>query len=305
MLGCFKQKKLNVEDLPLVLSAEAVEEVMKHGGVPSFDQVLSGEIPVEPWVPATFLEFLHDEKNDENFFFFEEVEALKAVIGKPVKRPSEELLLLPGAVRTDPKTYVNEIVNTFVKEDAPRQVNISDDQRTRLLSSVTSSLESHGYEPEIFNEAQTEVKRLMMLDSWPRFKKKMLTENISKEDSTYRLKEAMAFFLVSVFALALMLGFQAPRWYIFILAIPLYFAYEEFLTYKLSFCMRNAMKGLRDRFGKVSDRAPLACPIVRKFHKNRIRKMFIVITLLTVITTGFFFSLTYIIEAALGKSIYG
>jgi hypothetical protein len=213
--------------------------------------------------------------------------------------------LLPGAVRQDPKTYADEIVNTFVKEDAPKQVNISADQRTRLLTNISSTLESQGYEPELFHEAQTEVKKLMFMDSWPRFKQKVLTQNISKEDSSYRLKEGAAFIFVTLLALGLMLGFQAPRWYIFILALPLYCAYEDFVTYKLSFCMRNAMKGLRDRFGMANEKAPIACPFIKHSQRHRIKRIFALIAILTILTTGIFFCLTYIIEAGVGRTLYG
>ena len=274
-------------------------------GLPTFEDILLGNVPDEPWRPQTFLEFLHVERNDENMFFYEEVEAFKASQGKTAKTPPDELLILPKDVRKDPVQYSQKIIETFVKESAPKQVNISDEQRKRLLGdAVQSTLEAQGYEPEIFEEAQTEVRRLMQLDSWPRFRKKMLTQNIMKADSMGRLYEGAFFLLLTLLGAGLILGLQPSRFYLFILIFPVYFMYEDFVTYQMSFCVRNAMKGLRDRFGKNHEKSIIVCPITKASQKHMMRRVFAVIVGSTILTVGFFFALSFIIEAGVGRTLY-
>jgi hypothetical protein len=273
-------------------------------GIPTFEAVLTGEVAVEPWAPKTFLDFLHAEHNDENFFFFQETEAFKALKGKSPKTPSDELLVLPGDVRADAKRYVLTIIETFVREDAPRQVNISATQREKVMDDVKAALEAQGYEPEVFEEAQGEVKRLMQQDSWPRFKQKMLTTNLSANSTKSRLYEGLLTVSVGVLAAALMLGFMAPRWYIFLCFVPFYLGFEALIAYKMKFCCRMAMRGLKDRLTGNST-VVVVCPIVKGRAKQLMRRAITINISISATFTLFFFALTYIIEAGVGRTLYG
>jgi len=273
--------------------------------IPTFDQVIQGEIAREPWVPSSFLDFLKTELNDENFYFFEEVEAFKASKGLSKKAPPESLLLLPQEVRANDSKFVTELVNTFVKENAPRQVNISDDQRTKLMDQVGQAVESNGYDPSIFEEAQLEVKRLMQMDSWPRFMKRALLENVSQEDSHFRLKMGILWSVLTLIALGLMLGFLVPRWYIFLLFLPILNAMQHIVTWKTRLCFQNAALGLRDKDGTVNGRVPVACPIVKMNQKKRAKRLGALVVALSLLFTGLSFALTYVIEAGQGKTLYG
>ena len=123
---------------------------------PSLDEILSGQTSYEPWRRETFLNFLQTEMNDENFFFFEEIEAFKAMIGQSkAKSPPENLLLLPSSVRTDEKVYASTLVDTFVKEGAEHQVNISADQRIAIIESISKGGKN---EVILFEEAQKEIE---------------------------------------------------------------------------------------------------------------------------------------------------
>jgi hypothetical protein len=297
-------KKRKPEDaLSVVSSSTPKRRLTTPDGIPTFEAVLTGEVVLEPWAPKTFLDFLHAEHNDENFFFFQETEAFRALEGKVPKAPSDDLLLLPGDVRADLPRYVHEIIETFVRENAPRQVNISATQREKLLNDVKAALEAQGYDADVFEEAQNEVKRLMQLDAWPRFKQKMLTHNLSPVGVEIRLYKGLLGLALVILTVAVMLVMHVPRWYIFLLFIPCYPSFEGILSYSLGFCPGLARKGLINRFTGSSS-VPIACPIV----KGRTRQMLVRFTFFNVLAalalTLFLFALTYIIEAGTGQTLY-
>lgn len=301
---CLKKDSASLSETSSAVSTNQ-RRLTTPDGIPTFEAVLTGEVALEPWAPKTFLDFLHAEHNDENFFFFQETEAFKALKGKTVsKPPPEDFLILPGSVRSDVRRYVHEIVKTFVQEDAPRQVNISATQREKLLEDVKAALEAQGYDDSVFEEAQNEVKRLMQQDSWPRFKQKMLTTNIDNAGRMSRLHEGLFIMFLVVLTLALMLGFQAPRWYIFLLFVPIYLSLEAIIAYKLKFCPRLGLRGLRARLTGDSTLI-IVCPIVKGRAKHIVRKSIAMNIVLTSLLTGFFFALTYIIEAGTGRTMYG
>jgi len=274
--------------------------------LPSFEEVLTGaDSTFEPWRPQTFLEFLHTELNEENLLFFEEVEAFKAHKGVVSRAPEKSLLTFPESVRVDDSTYVKGLVETFVKEDSPRQVNISADQRTKLLGEVEKAVESQGYNPDMFLEAQHEVKKLMQQDSWPRFIKKVLTENISREDRMYRIKTGVLYFLLALLISGLFLGFLVPRYYFLLLFFPFSLAMDNFVTIRTKLCIKNAMNGTRDREGSVTTRVVISCPVVKASQKKRARRLFVLVQILSIACALFMFGLTYAIEAGQGKTLYG
>lgn len=286
----------------------SVESLKRRPAVtPTFDLVIAGAIPVEPWLPSTFLEFLLVERNEENFYFFEEVEALKAVTKTGATLPTDDLLLLPKNVRANPAMYAKEIVKMFVQENAPKEVNISDNQRKAILTKF-SDVESQGSDDvHIFSEAQAEVRKLMMQDAWPRFARKMLSENVSPDDSNMRMKKSIFLLFLSLLGLALMLGFMAPRWAIFALTPLNYVLSVAFVASKYRFCINHGMNGIQDHPNakNAEQTYVIACPIVKMNQKKRLRQMVALVAFLTVLSTGIYFSLTYIIEAGVGRTLYG
>jgi len=140
---------------------------------------------------AEFLEIEHNSENlcvgfapqcvaltqswPANRYFWEEVETLRAT-KHGGKRPAADLLLLPEQVRADDTAWVGSIQDTFIKDEAPQSINVSHQQRKALLVNIDAALASKQVSPEIFNDAQNEVKRLMLQDAWPRFMVRMTTE---------------------------------------------------------------------------------------------------------------------------------
>ena len=272
--------------------------------IPSLERVLLGEPLGEPWMAKTFLSFLKTERNEESLLFFEEVEAFKATKGI-AKPPPPTLLVLPDESRKNDSQYCQELVNTFVKENAPRQVNISDSQRKKLLEDFEKAGENAGYSPEIFLEAQSEMKLLMQHDSWPRFMKKALSENVSQEDGVHRMKLGILNSLILVLLLGLFLGFKVPRWYFLLLSLQIMLTVQHFVTYKTKLCFRNAVIGIADEEGSVQARVVLVCPITKRNQRLRAKKLFLGVLVITFILTGLCFASTYVVEAIVGKQLYG
>ena len=265
---------------------------------PTFEEFLAGDRDVEPWLPKTFLNFLKTEVNEENFIFFEEIEALKVLTGKTVPLiPTDDLLLLPSSVRTSPEIYSKSLAESFVKEGAEHQVNISDNQRSEILERLTES--NFNSIEQAFEGAQKEVKLLMQRDSWPRFLKKVTRENVSIAIQKARLKEAIFHTLVSLIASVLMLTLHAPRYYLILTIIPNFLAVQSYRAYRRKFCPILAMRAQRgEPLGPGV--VPQQCPYVRRKTKAFAIKTMFTDLLIAVIITGFIFSITYIVEAANG-----
>jgi hypothetical protein len=239
--------------------------------------------------------------NDENLIFFSEIEAYKAMKGS-TKSPPESLLVLSQSARNDEGQLVEELIETFVKDDSPKQVNISAAQREKILYAT----KDHAVGPTIFQEAQTEVKKLMQNDAWPRFMHRMLdAENLSLETRVDRFKRGLLSLAVYLLAFGLFLGLFVPRWYFFFLAIPIGIFLFSFISFQSKTCVIRAYRHEVDIDGKRSDQVKVQCPTVRYNTRNRARKLIALMIVLTIVWTGFSFAMTYAVEAGQSKVLYG
>lgn len=269
--------------------------------LPQFEDVIVGEATNEPWTAREFLQFLRLEKNEENLLFVSEIEAYKVCKGRAKKSPPDTLLYFNATVRQNEPALVEGIIDIFVKENAPMQVNISDEQRTGILASYT---ESKSADPELFEEAQSEVKRLMYHDAWPRFVKRLMTQNISIEDRQFRFVYGMASLVFYLIAFGLMLGLRVPRWYLFLLCLPLSLFYSNMFTVQTKLCISNAMNNRRDVEGSINARVLVQCPIVKRATRRKAKIGLVIVIGLTLLTTGASFAVTYAIEAGQGMVLY-
>ncbi|XP_019713658.1 regulator of G-protein signaling 8 isoform X2 [Hippocampus comes] len=159
-LGCFSHKSDSCTDLTEFLAPAhettarclklSTDEVLRWSE--SFDHVLSHKYGL-----AAFRAFLETEFSDENIEFWMACEDYKKL------KSSSKLL-----------SKANRIFKEFIDVQAPREVNI--DYRTRektkrsLEEPSTSSL----------NEAQALIYALMEKDSYPRFLKSKLYQDLVK-----------------------------------------------------------------------------------------------------------------------------
>lgn len=287
---CRRQKQVNTTDLSSRMSTTS-----SNPSIPSFEQVVSGEVSRQPWDARTFMNFLRSELNDENLFFFSEVEAYKAMKGEAKRTPPASLLFLPSSAREDEGHLVGELIETFIKESSPKQVNISGTQRQKILDESKDNVA-----PALFEDAQGEIKRLMQTDAWPRFMRKMMGENVSIVIRFQRLKVGALVFCIYLLAFGLFLGLLVPRWYFFLLALPLFVFFFLVVSFQAKTCVLNGFRNRLDIDGNEHDEVVIQCPLVKQKMRTRTNKAFAAIVLGTIVCTGFSFAMTYAVEAGQG-----
>lgn len=272
--------------------------------LPSLDLLLS-DAALEPWTPANFLRFLQGEYNEENLLFYLEVDGLRALTGWD--GPSAGLgKLAPGTLvdvadadRADKVTYLRAILAAFVVEKAPKQVNISHDQRVKILDCVDAE-KAGWFEHSLSSlvEAQAEVKSLLQHGSWMRFYQKTMSQNMSGGQTRARASIGLCIGLVVLAVYAAFMALYVPRWYIFLLFLPMAPAVSMMFQSKTHSCPILAGRGLVRQDGQNT---VIACPFVLASTRKRAKVVFAWSLVATAVLTLFMFSLTYAVEASRGQ----
>ncbi|KAH9256605.1 hypothetical protein BASA81_005109 [Batrachochytrium salamandrivorans] len=266
---------------------------------PSLDAMLSNAVShQEPWLPQNFLKFLKEELNEENLLFWEEVEALKATANnKPL--PPAELLTLPSAARLELNTNLQELFAMFVVDESPKQVNISHEQRDEILAS-----QIHGFASSLITleSAQLEVKNLLEYGSWTRFYRKQMTQNMSPEERRTRSYLAVTGGVVTVAAYVPMMVLFVPRWYLFLLIVPVGVGMTGVITWWYKLCPILAFNGVFQRNG--FRQVEIACPYVLQSNRRVAQHVNLVIIICSAVVVLVLFALTYAVEAGKGEVLY-
>ncbi|KAE9356057.1 hypothetical protein PF008_g3775 [Phytophthora fragariae] len=108
-----------------------------------------------------FQAFLESEHSDENFLFFLDIEKFR------VMEDDQERRELSSHIRTQ-----------YLQPDAPKEVNLPAGIRDGLLEKMDKLTPADVVETTFFDEACDEIMRLMVKDSFPRFKKSLHFQNI-------------------------------------------------------------------------------------------------------------------------------
>ncbi|ETM31624.1 hypothetical protein L914_20847 [Phytophthora nicotianae] len=108
-----------------------------------------------------FQTFLESEHSDENYLFFLEIEKFR-VIGDESER----------------RVASNHIREWYIQSDAPKEVNLPAIIRDGILEKMDKLSPTGIVETTFFDEACDEIMRLMVKDSFPRFKKSLHFQNI-------------------------------------------------------------------------------------------------------------------------------
>jgi len=281
---------------------------------PDLDAVLRGN-GISPYTRMGFMDHLHSEHNAENLAFWSEVEALRKKHGEEdAIEPEPQLLVLPEKLHEVEIEWIKGIVEEFVAEGAPNQVNISHQQRDNIIKGENSYARTDPEKAEsnfVFKEAQGEVRKLMLQDSWPRFVRQCMTQNLNKAEKTYRLYMGAVFVFVALGSLALMLSLMAPRFCAFITFIPWALATDNIMSHRSGLCVKSAMGGKRmlknlgmaDRFKDCM--VDIKCPITRGRLKHTAWTQFKKTLIISVLLTLASFCLFYIVEAGVGRPLYG
>lgn len=280
------------------LSANSSKANIHPVQLPSLDGLLSNTL-FEPWTQENFLHFLQTEYNEENLLFYLEVDGLRALTGPDKVKPNAEFLPIPNGDKANELTYLQAIIATFVVEKAPKQVNISHNQRVKILETVDVE-RSNSFEESLSSlvEAQTEVKALLQHGSWTRFYQKSMTQNLSKTASWGRVKWGMIVGLFVVVVYILFMTLYVPRWYIFLLSPFVFVSLTMLFQGKAQVCPTMANKGL---FSKVNADVPIACPFVLASTRKRAKMVFGASILASIVLVLFMFAITYAVEAGTGQ----
>ncbi|GMF38755.1 unnamed protein product [Phytophthora fragariaefolia] len=110
-----------------------------------------------------FQAFLEAEHSDENFLFFLDIEKLRAMKDDGERRE-----------------FSKQIRTQYIQPDAPKEVNLPAGIRDGLLEQMDRLAPTDVIEATFFDEACEEIMRLMVKDSFPRFKKSLHFQNIVK-----------------------------------------------------------------------------------------------------------------------------
>ncbi|XP_037105478.1 regulator of G-protein signaling 8-like isoform X1 [Syngnathus acus] len=159
-LGCLSHKSDSYSDLSEFLppAHETTARCLKLstdevvGWSESFDHVLSHKYGL-----AAFRTFLKSEFSDENIEFWMACEDYKKI------KSSTKLL-----------SKANKIFKEFIDVEAPREVNMDHQTREKTRQSLEEPY------PGSLNEAQALIYSLMEKDSYPRFLKSKLYQDIVK-----------------------------------------------------------------------------------------------------------------------------
>ncbi|KAL4150745.1 hypothetical protein PRNP1_010142 [Phytophthora ramorum] len=108
-----------------------------------------------------FQAFLESEHSDENFLFFQDIEKFRVIEGDNERREMSE-----------------HIRERYVQPDAPKEVNLPAGIRDSILEQMDKRSPVDAIEATFFDEACDEIMRLMVKDSFPRFKKSMQFQNV-------------------------------------------------------------------------------------------------------------------------------
>ncbi|KAF1777581.1 RGS, subdomain 1 [Phytophthora cactorum] len=108
-----------------------------------------------------FQTFLESEHSDENYLFFMEIEKFRVIEDDSERRVAS-----------------NHIRERYIQSDAPKEVNLPAGIRDGILEKMDRLSPTGVMETTFFDEACDEIMRLMVKDSFPRFKKSLHFQNI-------------------------------------------------------------------------------------------------------------------------------
>ncbi|GMF29775.1 unnamed protein product [Phytophthora lilii] len=108
-----------------------------------------------------FQAFLEAEHSDENFLFFLDVEKFRVIEEDDERRE-----------------MARHIRERYIQSDAPKEVNLPAGIRDGLLEELSKITPTDIVEVTFFDEACDEIMRLMVKDSFPRFKKSLHFQNV-------------------------------------------------------------------------------------------------------------------------------
>ena len=210
-------------------------------GEATLDEVIEG-VRAAPFGKEDFRRFLEGELSVENLDFYENVEEFR-------RKASDDNSSTDDALETE-----KQITDRFIVPGSPEEINIASDVRNNVVETV---VKQNQFNPNVFDEAQAEVKNLMAMDAFSRFVKNAVTKNITKEHGDWRKTIGIRLFIIGFLVFGLFLGLQLGRVdpfdtrYWRILALPfLIGGFSYYISGKKCLCSGLAAAGRRMKEGE-------------------------------------------------------
>ena len=127
----------------------------------------------------------------ENIEFWVAVEKLESILRRRVRKSVLGALKVSTEEVTASKkkmleNQANEIYNTFIAPDAPKQVNL----KSEVVADIKKKVDEGKYDYRMFNDAKKEVFTLMSKDSFARFQTSDAYKDLMKKVGVYEQKRA-------------------------------------------------------------------------------------------------------------------
>lgn len=151
--------------LQLYEELRIVDKVSCSGEVPNLISLLNNLNCNRPFSKALFYKHLEKEHSSESLEFWDM--AIKWYFDYN-RNP-------------DYKKHALYIIDQFIKQGSPRQVNISHASRAQVVSKIKGHIPQ-----DIFNKALSDVYHLVRNDNYARFVKKMKTTNVTDREAHKR-----------------------------------------------------------------------------------------------------------------------
>lgn len=161
------------------------------------NKVIADELP-EPFRKQNFVDFLKSEYAEENMEFYDTVSIYRQKLEEEMTysatstqgtyrgrsfvlaSPSKAKVKASRSLKPGNSLKLEEaIIKDFIKEGSPKQINISNDTRTKTLENVQEDLATKKPRMTCFDEAMEEVLYLMKAGAFPRFVYRFKTKNLS------------------------------------------------------------------------------------------------------------------------------
>lgn len=184
------------------------------------------------------------------------------------------------------KAWARAIVDTFIANDAPAQINIGAELQQRLLSEADAPDRIPS-----FSAAQREVQHMMRLP-FQMFVHEQLARNIDWEERRTRYRTGAALLALGV-ALGLLLRYLAvgaglPRWGLFLVLLPVMgAALHQLTSARMGICDHEARLGSSLLRGEHV----LVCELAAHSHARRARLLFAYFVPVTLVASAFFAAL--------------
>lgn len=149
---------------------------------------------------------------------------------------------IASAPAVNVEQFVDDLINKYVEDDAPEQVNIRGATRKALLEEYKASKLVH---PDKFQEAKTEIYQLMMMDSFARWVRRQTTQNLDHKGVCQRRDGMIMFGTIAAVLLLLSITLHWSIFARFALLVPLYLTTIFYEQWQAKFCVKLGGEGTR------------------------------------------------------------